>query len=263
MKNLPQYPKNINKAMLIKTRDTKNDVIPDYLNGRGGLPKHLVAIPDGNRRWAKERGLVPWEGHREGVKKFWEVCEEAFDMGVPYFTFWAASEDNLKKRSRIEVKFLVLLLKKEVFDKSLFARLEKDEMRLRVFGRWNEILKDKKLEETIRDLEKKTAKFEKHNLTILFGYDGKREMIEAIEALRRTKEINYEKVKQSLWTGDLPPVDYVIRTGGEPHWSAGFMMWLTADSQFYFTEKLWPDFGEKELHKALEEYSLRERRMGG
>ena len=104
------------------------------------LPKHLVAIPDGNRRWAKNKGLVPWEGHREGVKKFWEVCEEVFQMGVPYFTFWAASEDNLKKRSRIEVKFLVLILKNELFDKSLFGRLEKNEVRLRVFGRWNEIL---------------------------------------------------------------------------------------------------------------------------
>ena len=226
------------------------------------LPKHLVAIPDGNRRWAKSKGLVPWEGHREGVKKFWEVCEEAFEMGIPYFTFWAASEDNLRKRSRIEVKFLVLILKNEVFDKSLLTRLEKNEVRLRVFGRWNEVLKDKKLERAIRDLEKKTEKFRKHNLTILFGYDGKREMIEAIKSLKKEKEIDYEKVKEKLWTGDLPMVDFVIRTGGEPHWSGGFMMWLTADSQFYFTEKLWPDFGKAELHKALEEYASRERRMG-
>lgn len=226
------------------------------------LPKHLVALPDGNRRWAKKRGKAPWEGHREGVEKFWEVCEEVFEIGIPYFTFWAASEDNLKKRSTIEVKFLVLILKNELFKKDLFERLEKNEVRLRVFGRWNDILKDKELERMIGDLEKRTAKFKKHNLTILFGYDGKREMMEAMESLKKEKEINYEKVKSALWTGDLPAVDYLIRTGGEPHWSAGFMMWLTADAQFYFTEKLWPDFGRAELHKALEEYASRERRTG-
>lgn len=226
------------------------------------LPEHLVAIPDGNRRWAKNKGLVPWEGHREGVKKFWEVCEEAFQMGVPYFTFWAASADNLRKRSEIEVKFLVMILKEQIFDKNLFSRLEKNQVRLRVVGQWNEILKDKELEDSIRELESKTAGFVKHNLTILFGYDGKTEMIEGIKKLGGEKDLDYERVKKALWTGDLPAVDYVIRTGGEPHWSAGFMMWLIADSQFYFTEKFWPEFGVDELHKALEDYSRRGRRMG-
>lgn len=226
-------------------------------------PSHLVIIPDGNRRWARKRGKAPWEGHREGAKRFWEVCEEVFEVGIPYFTFWGASEDNLIKRSRIEVKFLVTLLKNELSKKGLAERLEKNEVKVRVLGRWNEILKDKAFERVIQDLEGKTKKFTKHNLTILFGYDGKREMMEAIQSLKKEKEINYEKVKERLWTGDLPEVDFVIRTGGEPHWSAGFMMWLTADSQFYFTEKLWPDFGARELREALEEYSRRERRMGG
>lgn len=226
------------------------------------LPKHLVAIPDGNRRWAKKRGLVPWEGHREGIKKFWEVCEEAFSMGVPYFTFWAASADNLRKRSEVEVKFLVMILKEQIFDKNLFSRLERNQVKLRVVGHWNEILKDKELEDSIRELENKTAGFGEHNLTILFGYDGKNEMMEAIKKLGADMDLDYEKVKTALWTGFLPPVDFLIRTGGEPHWSAGFMMWLTADSQFYFTEKFWPEFGVEELHKALEDYSSRERRLG-
>ena len=88
-------------------------------------------------------------------------------------------------------------------------------------------------------------------------------MTEAVKKLQaEQKNIDQQNIKNALWTGDLPLVDLVIRTGGEPHWSAGFMMWHTADSQLYFTETLWPDFGKEELEKALADYSRRERRFG-
>lgn len=250
---------------------------------KGKLPKHLAVIPDGNRRWARKRGLLPWEGHREGFKRFREISETAFRMGTPYFTFWAASEDNLTKRSRIEVKFLVSLLKEALGNKKLFESLKENDVCLKVIGKWNEILKDKKLSRVIAEIEEKTRAFKRHRLTVLFGYDGRREMLDAIakicyrrrtgaelfpavasvaEPMQRQLAVTADAVKQSLWTGDLPPVDLVIRTGGEPHWSAGFMMWLCADSQFYFTEKYWPDFTEAEFKKALEDYGKRERRFG-
>lgn len=265
MKNLPPHPESRARKLCAEDsrRLSKDGKLLFHPNGCGGVPKHLAVIPDGNRRWAKERGLAPWEGHREGVKRSREVYESAFETGISCFTFWAASEDNLIKRSRIEVKFLIMLLKNELSKKGLYKKLSDQEVRVRIIGRWNEILKDKALARVVRGLEEKTAEFKKHNLTILFGYDGKREMMEVIESLKGERNLDYEKVKSRLWTGDLPPVDFVIRTGGEPHWSAGFMMWLTADSQFYFTPKLWPDFEKEELHKALEEYSSRERRMGG
>lgn len=261
------------------------------------LPQHVAVIPDGNRRWARERGLVPWEGHREGARRFREVSEAAFRMGIPYFTFWAASEDNLTKRSRVEVKFLVSLFRETLENKKLLEGLKKNDTRVRVIGRWNEILKDKKLAESIAEIEEKTGTFEKHRLTVLFGYDGRREMLEAIANLlnyspskqRESRDfqksepqsypflrqaqdkpgsgnnfgtINPQFLKAHLWTSDLPEVDLVIRTGGEPHWSAGFMMWLCADSQFYFTEKYWPDFDKEEFKKALADYKSRERRFG-
>ena len=90
-------------------------------------------------------------------------------------------------------------------------------------------------------------------------------MAEAIHKIKDKREkikADYDMIKSALWTRELPMVDVVIRTGGEPHWSAGFMMWHTAYSQFYFTEKFWPDFDEKEFKKALTDYARRERRFG-
>ena len=229
------------------------------------FPQHIAVIPDGNRRWARARGLYSGEGHREGAKRFHEVFAEAVKIGIPYFTFWAASESNLLERNRLEVKFLVKILKEALRNKSFREILKKNGTRVQCIGRWNEILKDAALERAIQELEAETGNYRKNRLTMLLGYDGRWEMIEAVNKLKAAggkRKIDYDDLSGVLWTGDLPPVDLVIRTGGEPHWSAGFMMWLTADSQFYFTEKFWPDFGKNEFKKALADYTGRERRLG-
>ena len=218
------------------------------------FPNHIAIIPDGNRRWAKKRHLLPWHGHKHGAERFREIATYALKANIPYLTFWAASEDNLTKRNKAEVKFLTLLLKnflkKELENKTFI----KNKIRIRIIGRWRELLKDKNLENLIKELEKATSEGRK-NLTILFGYDGRQEMLSAI----KKGGINFEKY---LLTADLPPVDFVIRTGGEPHWSAGFMMWRTADSQFYFTKTLWPDFNKNHFKKSLADFSKRARRFG-
>ena len=226
--------------------------------------QHLALIPDGNRRWARLHGFVPWKGHGKGAERFFEIAESAFDAGVLYVTLWAASVDNLTKRSGVEVKFLCSILRRELESKGTIARFMDNGIRLRFVGEWKKLVKDDKLIAAIEKRQEDTKQFTRRNLTVLFGYDGKREMIDAIKKLRGSVDtlIDYDTVKKSLWTSVLPPVDLVIRTGGEPHWSAGFMMWHTADSQFYFTEKLWPDFDAKELQKALADYARRERRFG-
>ena len=226
--------------------------------------KHIVLIPDGNRRWARGRGLIPWKGHEKGAERFFEIAEYAFTAGIPYVTLWAASEDNLIKRSKIEIKFLCSILRRELASPRTIARFMDNHIRVRFVGQWERLINDSKLAFVLKKREEDTKKFTERNLTVLFGYDGKREMMEAIKKISRLPEtkVDYDTVKKNLWTGALPPVDLVIRTGGEPHWSAGFMMWHTADSQFYFTEKLWPDFDAKELQKALIDYARRERRFG-
>ena len=231
------------------------------------LPQHIAIIPDGNRRWAKGRGLPAGEGHRRGVAKFHEIMDEAFLRGVPCLTFWAASADNLTKRSRLEVKLLVTLLRNELTAKEFRERLIRDKVRIHFVGQWNELLHDADLAASIHVVEAETAKFETSHLTILFGYDGRQEMVEAIKKISQSKKrITAGGVRESLWTGFLPPVDLVIRTGEEQagwsHWSSGFMMWLTANAQFYFTKTFWPGFSVAEFNRVLKEYAERERRYG-
>jgi len=230
---------------------------------RMALPNHLAIIPDGNRRWAKLHRLLPWQGHAEGAKRFWELAQYLADTEIKFGTFWAGSYGNLANRAPEEVKFLFQILEQELADPKVKDSLVKYQTKFRFIGEWKDFNQNTKLPQTIQSLEEQTREFTKHNLTILFGYDGQREMLAAQEALRQSgEEVTDENLRRHLWTGALPDVDYVIRTGGEPHWSEGFLMWQTANSQFYFTEDLWPDFTEEKIKKALEDFERRERRLG-
>lgn len=231
------------------------------------VPHHVAIIPDGNRRWARSHKIAAvWEGHREGVKRFQELSDAAFSKGTRFVTFWAASEDNFIKRPKDEVRYFLDLFEEEVVRMLSSDTLEKNGIRVRVIGRWREMIEGQgrtRLIQLIDDLEKKTKGYSNRFLTILFGYDGRSEMIAAFEDLRRDgRPLTRESVHEALWTRDLPLVDLVIRTGGEPHWSAGFMMWHTADSQFYFSDILFPDFGVPDLEDALADYASRDRRFG-
>lgn len=235
------------------------------------VPQHVAAIPDGNRRWAKKRGLPGTAGHAEGLKRFYDVMDEAFRLGIRYFTLWAASESNLTKRTKLEVDFLMTLFRGEILRHLDSKKFVEKEIRVRVRGKGVEMIGDPKLTEAVRKLEEESSRFTERNLTILFGYNGTTEMLAAIRGItedigQRTKDVGEieDALRKHLWTGELPPVDFVIRTGmeGDPHNSAGFMMWQTAESQLYFTETFWPDFGKEEFAKALEEYRERERRLG-
>jgi undecaprenyl diphosphate synthase len=226
------------------------------------VPQHIAIIPDGNRRWAKQRNLDPWKGHEVGSNRFTEIAEAGFTSGVAYMTFYAASEDNLRKRPQIEVAELLRLMRQYLATPDAVDKFVQQQVRVRVLGRWPELIPSI-LHEGIHRLEKETSEFSKHNLTFLLGYDGQSEMLAALNHLVVTKQaIDAATLRAALWTADLPPVDLVIRTGGEPHWSAGFMMWHVANSQLYFTDTLWPDFDSKELQKALDDFKNRERRLG-
>ncbi len=140
-------------------------------------------------------------------------------------------------------------------------------IRVRILGDWQRIVPDK-VRKVFQEIIEKTKKNKSLNLTFLIAYDGKEEMLEAIRKVSSLKlqasKIDENLVKKNLWTGELPPVDLMIRTGVEndPHWSAGFMMWLCAESQFYFSKTLWPDFSVKEFEKAIKAYAKVKRRFG-
>lgn len=230
---------------------------------KSSAPKHIAIIPDGNRRWAKAHRLNAWEGHEEGSKLYWEIGFAALDAGINHMTFWAGSYDNLKKRTKLEVSFLIKLAIEELSKPNVLKHYLEKEVRFRLIGEWREFIVNKKAVTAIEELEQKTAHFKSKTQTILFAYDGQREMLAAANALVKTgKTVTSENLRKELWTAELPDVDLVIRTGGEPHWSAGFMMWHTANSQLYFTDILWPDFKTPEFKKALEDFERRERRLG-
>ncbi len=228
------------------------------------LPSHVAVIPDGNRRWAKARGLEPWLGHEHGAYTFKEIVKESFAQGIRYFTFWASSEDNIKKRNPLEVAFYFKLIKKafQNFEKDSYAHDNK--IKVDFLGSWEKMF-PADIKEILYRIKKKTENYGDRFLTLLLAYDGRAEMLQALHRLYQdnpTVKPAPDLIKKYLYTKDLPAVDLVIRTGGEPHWSAGFMMWDVADSQLYFTPTLWPDFNKKELAKALLAYSTTQRRLG-
>lgn len=229
---------------------------------------HVVVVPDGNRRWAREQGKPAMFGHQEGARAIERILDTALEMQVPCLTIWLCSVGNLTSRSSAEVAFLYELF--QIYFEKLSRRpeIEHKRIRVRVLGRWKEFFPPR-LIETIESLTEKTAAYDGFSLTFLMAYSGTDEMVAAVQGVvvdvakqDVTAAITGDMLKAHLWTKDLPPVDLVIRTGGEPHWSAGMLMWDVAESQLYFTETYWPAFSQEEFKKAIEVYDSRERRLG-
>jgi len=232
------------------------------------IPNHVAIIPDGNRRWARKKGIKAWIGHRVGVKAFEKILEKSRELKIPYFTFWGGSWDNLTKRSKLEINFLFKVYTEQFKRVADDKRIHQNKVKINVLGRWKEIL-PKETQKAIEKAVEVTKNYNNFFLTFLLAYDGTDEMLDCVQKIAKIsqdKKIKISKnlIKENLWTKDLPPVDLIIRTGceGDPHNSAGFMMWNTIYSQLYFTETLFPEFGPKEFEEIIEDYSKRERRLG-
>ena len=230
------------------------------------VPAHVAIIPDGNRRWARGKGMKPWEGHEVGAKNFENLIKFSLKAGIKCLTIWGSSLDNLTKRP-MEEKRALLEIYKKYFQRLLEGEeIHENEVRVNVIGRWEEQFPSP-LKKVIYETMEKTRHYKKRMLNFLLAYSGTDEMLLAIERINSTcsqgTRITPELVKENLMTKDLPPVDYLVRTGGEPHNSTGFMMWDLADSQYYFSPELFPDFNDQKYAEALEEYARRQRRFGG
>jgi undecaprenyl diphosphate synthase len=229
---------------------------------------HVAVIPDGNRRWAKKRGLFPWQGHIEGAKTLEKILKKAWELKIPYFTFWGMSADNVLKRPKKEVDVLFSIFKRQFQKLARSKEIQKEGVKINVFGFWKKLF-PKDVKEAIKEAIEKTKENKNFVLTFLLAYNGTDEMLEAIKkivkkAKEKDIEISEKTLIENLWTGALPAVDLVIRTGceGDPHNSAGFMMWHTAYSQLYFTNTFFPDFSVKEFEFAINNFQKRERRFG-
>lgn len=240
------------------------------------VPKHIAFIMDGNGRWAKAKGKPRTFGHKKGSETLEQLCKDAYELGVEYVTVYAFSTENWK-RSTEEVTFLMNLLRSYLKESIKNARA--NNMRVRVIGRREDLEAD--ILEAIINMEETSKDFTGLNLTIALNYGGRDEIIRGVKnqvktlILNKNKEtfskeelmtliedINESEFDQYLDTQGLPDPDLMVRTSGELR-TSNFLPWQLAYTEFYFTQKHWPDFDKEELLKAISYYEKRDRRFGG
>ena len=224
-----------------------------------GVPRHLAIVPDGNRRWARARGLAPSEGHRAGIQAVGPVAEAAWEAGVEVFTFWWGSPSNLLHRDPDEVEVITGCLRDWLAGDgaSLVSRAEAS---FEIHGRWEELCPA--IRSGVDAIgEAAAAGPRPRRLVLLMAYDGLEEIRAAADALGGGGP-SAGAFSRATWTGGLPPVDLLVRTGGEPHSSAGFMAWSAADAQLAFPPVMWPAFTPPLLAGILRTYGETGRRFG-
>ena len=231
---------------------------------KDNLPKHIAIIMDGNGRWAAKKGLDRVLGHNIGVESVQEVVEETLNLNIPYLTLYAFSTDNWS-RPKDEIGMLMKLLVKYL--KSEFNKLIKNNIRLNTIGDLSAL--PRAVQNEVKKVSEKTKNNKKMVLTIALNYGAREEIeyvVKKIASEVKNNTILLENVDQSiinkhLYTRNLPDVDLLIRTSGEKRVS-NFLLWQIAYAELYFTKVYWPDFGKKDLQKALLNYQNRERRFG-
>ena len=228
------------------------------------IPQHVAIILDGNGRWAKKRMLPRNMGHVQGAKTVEQICEDADSIGIKYLTVYAFSTENWNRPEK-EVNALMKLLRNYLVD--CIKRANTNNMKVRVIGEKSRLSDDIRVK--IQELEQATENNTGLNFTIAINYGSRDEMIRAIRKITKecesgkikTEDIDEKLFESYLDTAGIPDPDLVIRTSGEERVS-NFLLWQLAYSEFYFTDVLWPDFDKKELIKAVEKYSSRDRRFG-
>ncbi len=222
-------------------------------------PRHVAIIMDGNGRWAKARHLPRVAGHRKGIETVRTVTRAARALGIEVLTLYAFSSENWRRPAE-EISDLMGLLRH--FIKSDLDEMAKEGVHLRVIGDHTAFAPD--LVKMIDDALARTAANTGSTLVIGLNYGSQDEIVRAARKLAGSDPalINAATFEAALDTGDLPPVDLLIRTSGE-HRLSNFMLWQAAYAELLFVDTLWPDFGDKELRAAVTAYGLRERRFGG
>ena len=224
------------------------------------IPKHIGVILDGNRRWAKAKGLPSLEGHRRGFNRLTQLVENCIDRGIKHVTVFAFSTENWN-RPEEEVAYLMDLFR-EMFGKPA-EKMHKLGVRINVAGRLEDFDQD------IQDGMKRIMSATKDNTVITFNialsYGGRAEIVDAVKRIikdgLKPEDITEAKFAEYIYEAGQPDPEIIVRASGEQRIS-GFMLWQAAYSEFYFTDVLWPDFDAKELDSVIAEYNHRERRFG-
>ncbi len=232
------------------------------------FPEHIGFIMDGNGRWAANRGLPRSEGHKAGANAFRRICEYGCDIGIKNMTFYAFSTENWK-RPEAEVSAIMNLFRDYLFEaERRRSENEQKGMRLRCIGDRSGIPDDiVKLFETA---EQGSADKCRTTVNIAVNYGGRAEIVEAVKQIAlkvKNGELEPENISEAtvsslLYTAGQPDPDIIVRPSGEFRIS-NFLLWQSAYSEFWYSDKLWPDFTTADLDRVLEDYSRRGRRFGG
>ncbi len=233
---------------------------------KGPKPHHIGVILDGNRRYARKKGLDEKEGHFFGAEKVEELLIWCLRFGIKIITLYVFSTENFNRTPEEVEKIMQLLVKK-------LNKINKDPMivnnrvKVKIIGRRDTL--SEKIIKLVEDIEEKTKDYDQHILNVALSYGGRAEIVDAVRKIAtkvreneiKITEINEETINDHLYTEGIPDPDLIIRTSGEERLS-GFLLWQSAYSELYFTDIYWPAFRKIDLWRAIRVYQQRERRYG-
>ncbi len=234
----------------------------------GVMPEHVAIILDGNRRWASERALDSWIGHRYGANRVTQLLDWCLGLGVKCVTLYSFSMENFMRKPR-EIEEIFSIVEEKLREILTDERIKKNKVRVKVIGRVE--LLPKKLQQLIHEAEEATKSYDRQFLTIALAYGGRAEIVDAAKKIAekvKQNEIPLEKIDEKmferfLYTAHMPKPDpdIIIRTSGEERLS-GFLLWQSAYSELCFLDMYWPDFRRIDLLRAVRTYQKRKRRFG-
>ena len=233
-------------------------------HNHGTLPQHIAVIMDGNGRWARANGRIRHAGHRAGVKVTRKIVEAAAEKGIKALTLFAFSSENWSRPVEEVTSLMSLFL--EVLQREVDV-LDKNNIQLRFIGAREEL--SGRLQKRLAAAEKQTATNTGMQLVLAVAYGGRWDILQSVQAIAaeveqqklKAADIDEDTIASKLSLAGMAPPDLLIRTGGE-HRVSNFLLWDMAYSELYFTDTLWPDFGDRDLDQAIEFFRGRERRFG-
>ncbi len=225
-------------------------------------PTHVAIICDGNRRWARQKGLAAVVGHERATEMVFEpLIKKSVELGISYLTFWVFSTENWN-RDPAEVSLLMQLFRKGFTEK--IKLFKKNNVRLRIIGDLSKFPED--IRQKVLNAVGETKSNTQITVTFAMNYGGRDELVRAIRRMAADgvalDTVTEEDISTHLDTGDLPDPDLIIRTGGEQRLS-GFLLWQCQYAELFFSDQLYPDFSADDFQAAVEEYTTRQRRFGG
>jgi len=234
----------------------------------GKKPEHVAIILDGNRRWASQKSLIPWIGHRHGANKINELLDWCIELDVKYITLYAFSTENFRRPPE-EIEEIMKLIEEKLRTILEHEKIHANKIRVKAIGRLD--LLPKSIQEVIQRVEESTKTYPERLLNIALAYGGRAEIVDATKKIAeevkngelKTTDITEDIFENYLYTAHMPKqdADLIIRTSGEERLS-GFLSWQSAYSELCFIDVNWPDFRHIDLLRAVRTYQRRKRRFG-